>query len=98
MRYKYNNRNFHRKKDKYPKDEGMTVTVRQVKNKDGTTTSDVNGAIRVLKKKLMKEGLFQELRERSYYQTKGEKRRRAKAAGKRRWQRKVEKRKQELGY
>ena len=46
----------------------------------------------------MKEGLFQELRERSYYQTKGEKRRRAKAAGKRRWQRKVEKRKQELGY
>ena len=76
----------------------MYVTVRQVKNKDGTTTSDVNGALRVLKKKLMKEGLFQELRERSYYQTKGEKRRRAKAAGKRRWQRKVEKRKQELGY
>ena len=80
------------------KDSGMYVTVRQVKNKDGTTTSDINGALRVLKKKLMKEGLFQELRERSYYQTKGEKRRRAKAAGKRRWQRKVEKRKQELGY
>ena len=78
MRYKYNNRNFHRKKDKYPKDEGMTVTVRQVKNKDGTTTSDVNGAIRVLKKKLMKDGFFQELRERSYFTSKGEKRRKAK--------------------
>ena len=75
MRYKYNNRNFHRKKDKYPKDEGMTVTVRQVKNKDGTTTSDVNGAIRVLKKKLMKEGLFQELRERTSHKTRGEKKR-----------------------
>ena len=45
------------------KDEGMTVTVRQVKNKDGTVTSDVNGALRVLKKKLMKDGFFQELRE-----------------------------------
>ena len=94
---------YFRKNNKYKygdrqKDSGMYVTVRQVKNKDGTTTSDVNGALRVLKKKLMKEGLFQELRERSYYQTKGEKRRRAKAAGKRRWQRKVEKRKQELGY
>ena len=94
MRYFKNNNKY---KDRQ-KDSGMYVTVRQVKNKDGTTTSDVNGALRVLKKKLMKEGLFQELRERSYYQTKGEKRRRAKAAGKRRWQRKVERRKQELGY
>ena len=57
-KYKYGDRQ---------KDSGMYVTVRQVKNKDGTTTSDVNGALRVLKKKLMKEGLFQELRERSYY-------------------------------
>ena len=91
MKY-YNN------KDKYKKDFGMTVTVRQIKNKDGTTTSDVNGALRVLKKKLMKEGLFQELRERTYHQTRGEKKRREKAAGKRRWERKVAKRKQELGY
>ena len=64
------------KRDKYKKDFGMTVTVRQIKNKDGTTTSDVNGALRVLKKKLMKEGLFQELRERTYHQTRGEKKRR----------------------
>ena len=98
MRYKYNKRNFHRKKDKYPKDEGMTVTVRQVKNKDGTTTSDVNGAIRVLKKKLMKDGFFQELRDRSYFTSKGEKRRKAKAAGRPRYLKKVEKRKAELGY
>ena len=57
--------------------EGMTVTVRQVKNKDGTVTSDVNGALRVLKKKLMKDGFFQELRERSYFTSKGEKKRKA---------------------
>ena len=45
-------------KDKYQKDEGMTVTVRQVKNKDGTVTSDVNGALRVLKKKLMTQKIL----------------------------------------
>ena len=38
MSYRYNNKNFYKKKDKYKKDEGMTVTVRQIKNKDGTTT------------------------------------------------------------
>ena len=99
MRYnKYNNRGFRSKKDKYMKDEGMTVTVRQVKNKDGTITSDVNGALRVLKKKLMKYGFFQELRERSYFISKGEKKRKAKAAGRRRYLKKIEKRKLELGY
>tara|TARA_Y100001972_G_scaffold53844_1_gene66420 strand:- start:167 stop:466 length:300 start_codon:yes stop_codon:yes gene_type:complete len=99
MRYnKFNNRGFRNKKDKFTKDEGMTVTVRQVKNKDGTITSDVNGALRVLKKKLMKDGFFQELRERSYFTSKGEKKRKAKAAGRRRYLKKVEKRKMELGY
>ena len=41
MRYnKFNNRGFRNKKDKFTKDEGMTVTVRQVKNKDGTITDN----------------------------------------------------------
>ena len=97
MRYNKYKKNFH-KRDKYPKDEGMTVTVRQVKDKDGNITSDVNGALRVLKKKLMKDGFFQELRERSYFTSKGEKKRKAKAAGRRRYLKKVEKRKAELGY
>ena len=40
---------YFRKNNKYKygdrqKDSGMYVTVRQIKNKDGTTTSDVNGA------------------------------------------------------
>ena len=47
----------------------MTVTVRN---------GDVNGALRVLKKKLIKEGVFQELRESSFYESRGTKRRKAK--------------------
>ena len=60
--------------------------------------NNIDAAIRILKKKMQQDGLFNEMRNRESYESKGEKRRRAKAAGKRRWQRKVEKRKQELGY
>ena len=49
--------------------KGLTVTVRN---------NDVNGALRVLKKRLIKDGLFQELRERSYFESKGTKRRKRK--------------------
>ena len=67
----------------------MHVTVRR---------GDVNGAIRVLKKKLMKEGFFQELRRRESFMSKGEKERKARAAGRRRWLKKQEKQKAERGY
>ena len=67
----------------------MTVTVRN---------GDVNGALRVLKKKLIKEGVFQELRERTYYESRGTKRRKAMAAATRRYKRKMLKRQEELGY
>ena len=67
----------------------MTVTVRN---------GDVNGALRVLKKKLLKEGVFQELRERSFYESRGTKKRKEKAAATRRYKRKMQKRKEELGY
>ena len=59
---------------------------------------DLNGALRVLKKRLMKDGFFQELRDRSHFVSKGEQKRKAKAAGRRRWLKKIEKRKLELGY
>ena len=68
---------------------GMTVTVRG---------DDVNGALRVLKKKLIRDGLFQEIRERSFYESRGTKRRKAKAASTRRYKRKMQKRFDELGY
>ena len=65
----------------------MTVEVRN---------NDVNKALRILKKRMQTEGLFNEMRERAFYQTRGEKRRLAKAAGRRRWLKKVEKNKELL--
>jgi small subunit ribosomal protein S21 len=82
----YNKRN--RRKEEKPLG-GMTVMVRN---------DDVNGALRVLKKKLLKEGLFQEMRERSFYESRGTKKRKAKAAATRRYKRKMQKRMEELGY
>jgi len=88
MRYnKYNNKP--RKKNFDDKPQGMTVTVRD---------NDVNKALRVLKKKLQRDGFFQELRERTFYESKGTKKRKAKAAATRRYKRKMQKRKEELGY
>ena len=45
---------------------------------------NLDKALRVLKNKLQKEGIFNELRDREHYMSKGEKRRRAKAAAIRR--------------
>ena len=61
---------------------GMSVQVRN---------NDINGAMRVLKKRMQTEGVFNELRERGAYQSKSEKRRLADAAGRRRWLKKVDK-------
>ena len=60
--------------------------------------NDINGALRVLKKKLQADNVFNELRRKEYYESRGEKRRREKNAAKRRQQRELEKRKAELGY
>ena len=59
---------------------------------------NVDKAIRVLKNKLQQEGVFNELREREYYMTKGEKRRMAKAAAIRRAKKAEEKRLKEFGF
>jgi len=77
--------------NKYNKDEpqGMKVEVRN---------GNVEKAIRVLKKKLLRDGFFQELREREFYESRGTKRRKAKAAATRRYKRKMQKRFEELGY
>ena len=60
--------------------------------------NNVDQALRILKKKLQIDGLFNELREREHFTSKSEKRRRAKAAGKRRFQKEHQKRKEELGF
>ena len=56
--------------------------------------NNVDQALRILKKKLQIDGLFNELREREHFVSKSEKRRRAKAAGRRRFQKEQQKRKE----
>ena len=54
--------------------------------------TNIDGALRVLKKKLQYEGIFNELRKREHFVSKGEKRRQAQKAGRRRAQREIQKR------
>tara|TARA_B100001778_G_C18042175_1_gene385867 strand:- start:73 stop:309 length:237 start_codon:yes stop_codon:yes gene_type:complete len=61
---------------------GLTVKVRN---------NDINGALRVLKKRMQTEGVLNEIRERKGFRSKGEKKRLAKAAGRRRWLKKIDK-------
>jgi|TARA_Y100001951_G_C11200691_1_gene216966 small subunit ribosomal protein S21 len=60
--------------------------------------NNVEKALRILKKKLTEDGFFNELREREYYVSRGEKRRHKHAAAKRRQKRNIEKRIAEQGY
>ena len=60
--------------------------------------NNVEKAIRVLKKKLQQEGIFNELRERAAFMSRGEKKRKAKAAAIRRNDKAMKKRIEEFGY
>ena len=60
--------------------------------------NNVDKAMRILKKKLTDDGLFNELREREFYMSRGEKRRHERDAAKRRNKRNLEKRMIERGY
>ena len=60
--------------------------------------NNVEGAMRVLKKKLQDDGVFNDLRNREAFMSKGEKRRRAKAAGKRRAQKETQRKLEEYGF
>ena len=62
------------------------------------SNNNIDGALRVLKKKLQQDGFYTEMREREYYRSKGEKKRLAKAAGRRRWLKEREKKFNEFGY
>ena len=66
--------------------QGLTVMVRG---------DDINGAMRVLKKRMQEEGIFNEVRERTSDKTRNEKRRLEKAAGRRRWLKKIDKLKEQ---
>ena len=60
--------------------------------------NDITKALRTLKKKMQNEGIFNELRERTGFKSRGEKRRLEKAAGRRRYLRKQQKLKDARGY
>lgn len=51
--------------------------------------NDVNRALRRLKKVVQNEGIFQTLRDREYYESKGAKRKKAKARAVKRWHKKL---------
>jgi small subunit ribosomal protein S21 len=59
--------------------------------------NNVDQALRILKKKLLLDGFFNELKEREHFISKGENRRRLKAAGIRRYKKEQKKRQEELG-
>ena len=59
--------------------------------------NNVDQAMRILNKKLQLDGLFNELREREHFVSKGGKRRRAKAAGIRRYKKEQKQRQERLG-
>ena len=64
------------------KPQGLTVEVRN---------GDFNKALRIFKKKVQEAGVIQEVRERTEYVKPSEKRAKAKAAGRKRWLKKMEK-------
>lgn len=86
MKYNKGNRPFRQKEQEF---KGLSVEVRN---------GDVNKAIRIFKKKVQEDGVIQDYKERQNYTKPSEARRKAKAAGRKRWLKKVEKRKQELGF
>ena len=60
--------------------------------------NNMDSAIRILKKKLQRDGFYTEMREREHYRSKGEKKRLARAAGRKRWLKEQEKRLDDLGF
>ena len=60
--------------------------------------NNVDKALRVLKNKLQQEGIFNELRGRESFMSRGEKRRKDKAAAIRRSKKTLEKRLEEFGF
>ena len=60
--------------------------------------NDITKALRTLKKKMQNEGIFNELRERTGFKSRGERRRLENAAGRRRYLKKQQKLKDSRGY
>ncbi len=84
--------NFNSKRKPFKKEndfQGLTVEVRN---------GDVNKALRIFKKKVQEAGIIQEVREREFYTKPSERRRKQKAAGRQRWLKTLEKKKDQFGW
>tara|TARA_B100000212_G_scaffold72866_1_gene51443 strand:- start:1384 stop:1659 length:276 start_codon:yes stop_codon:yes gene_type:complete len=84
LRYNNNYKGFNRRRKEQTEKLGNGITV-EVRN------GDVQKALRLFKKKVQNEGIIQEYKERQFYVKPSEKKRKAKAAGKKRWEKKREK-------
>ena len=60
--------------------------------------NNIDGAMRVLKKKLQREGVFREMKRHRHYEKPSERRAREKAEGIRRYRKAMRKRMERLGY
>jgi small subunit ribosomal protein S21 len=60
--------------------------------------NNVDGALRILKKKMQREGVFREMKLRRQYEKPSERRAREKAEGIRRYRKAMRKRMERLGY
>jgi small subunit ribosomal protein S21 len=76
----YNNKSNYTSNNDKPK-AGLTVEVRN---------GDFNKALRIFKKKVQEAGIIQEVRERQQYEKPSAVRKKAKAAGRKRWLKKME--------
>lgn len=69
--------------------QGLRVEVRN---------GDINGALRRFKKKVQEDGILQYIKENKFYEKPSLTRKKAKAAGRKRWLKKVEKLKNDKGF
>ena len=60
--------------------------------------NNIDGAMRVLKKKMQREGVFREMKLRRHYEKPSERRAREKAEGIRRYRKAMRKRMERMGY
>ena len=84
-RQKFQVRNFEHKKHfkkKQPEEKVSGLSVR-------VHGDDINKALRIFKKKVLKAGILNEVHERQFFTKKSEKKRLAKSAGRQRWLKKL---------
>jgi small subunit ribosomal protein S21 len=66
----------------------MSASSSETQMKIYVKNNDINKALRILKKKMLAEGIMKEARENEFFRSKGEKKRLAEKAGKKRWEKK----------